>query len=477
VSATVYTGFPEMKFFKDPIYPILFVYAVIAAFTIYAFDGTGDSGDSVMHYLFAKYAPKHPDLFFHHWAKPVFVLLASPFAQFGFNGMKLFNALATLGTIFMTFRIAEQLKIKNSYAVALMLIFSPMYFALTFSGLTEPLFAFFLAAGILLCTKRKYLPAVLLISFLPFVRSEGLIFLGVFGIYLLVKEKWKLIPLLAVGHIVYSFAGYFAHQDLLWVFRKIPYARLDSVYGRGEPTHFAKELFYILGLPAFILFLFGCISIVKDMIRKKISRIMLVVIFGGFVCFFLAHTIFWYYGIFGSMGLTRVFICVMPLMALMMLKGFNLLTEEIISTNKTYSNILKGAILVYIVAFPFTRTHGSLDPDRHLALDVEQKSANEVAMLLHEQKIVHGKIAYQAPYLAVALNIDPFDQQQRTDLNPENVKTLRSGDLLIWDNHFSLLDAKIKKETFDQDTTFTGILFKRWTENGKTVEFSVYRKN
>ena len=61
---------------RNGIFPILFVYVVAAAFTIFYFNGTGDSGDSPMHYLFAKYAPKHPELYFDHWAKPLFVLLA-----------------------------------------------------------------------------------------------------------------------------------------------------------------------------------------------------------------------------------------------------------------------------------------------------------------------------------------------------------------------------------------------------------------
>ncbi|MDQ3111787.1 MAG: hypothetical protein M3R17_18010 [Bacteroidota bacterium] len=466
-----------MRFFKEPIYLILLFYAVLAAFTIFYFNGTGDSGDSITHYLFAKYAPRHPDLYFHHWAKPVFVLLASPFAQFGFGGMKLFNVLNTLGTIFLTYKIAERLQLKNTYAVALLLIFSPMYFVLTFSGLTEPLFALFLAGAIFLCTKRKYLPAILLVSFMPFVRSEGLIFLGVFGVYLIAKQKWKLIPWLAAGHFVYSFAGYFAHQDLLWVFRKIPYAHFDSIYGRGDMGHFAKELFYILGLPALVLFLFGFVALLKDILkRKKISRLVWIVVFGGFLCFFAAHTIFWYYGIFGSMGLTRVFICVIPLMALIMLKGFNFLTEEIIPDRKNISVVLKVAILFYIVAFPFTRTHGAIVFDRDMTLSVEQKAAEEVGKFLFEQKTETPKIAYEAPHLAIALNIDPFDQRKRTHLNAANLKTLKSGDVLIWDNHFALLDMKINKEELDQDTTFTNVFTIPMSENGREAEYRIYRK-
>jgi hypothetical protein len=465
-----------MNFFKSPIYAILFFYVIIAVLTIHYFNGTGDAGDSVSHYLFAKYAPQHPDLYFHHWAKPVFVLLASPFAQFGFDGMKLFNVLASLITILLTYRIAERLKLQNSYAVALLLIFSPLYFTLTFSGLTEPLFAAFLAGGIYLSIKRNYLAAIILVSFMPFVRSEGLIMVGVFGIYFMIRQKWKLLPWFATGHVVYSIAGYFAHHDLLWVFRKIPYARLDSVYGRGDLSHFSTQLFYILGLPALILFLLGIISIVKDIIQGKSTRIIPIVIFGGFLCFFIAHSLFWYLGIFGSMGLTRVFICVIPLMALMMLKGFNLLTEELIPQKKNLSKIFQALILLYIIAFPFTKTHGALVFDRDLNLSVDQKTAMEVAKYIREQEVPLPRLAYDAPYLSIALNIDPFDPLQRIDLSPDNIKVLKPGDLLIWDNNFALLDRKIKKEDLDHDPSLVNLNITRSEENGRLSEFSIYRK-
>lgn len=455
---------------------ILFFYTIIAVLTIHYFNGTGDAGDSVTHYLFAKYAPQHPELYFHHWAKPVFVLLASPFAQFGFDGMKLFNALASLITILLTYRIAERLKLQNSYAVALMLVFSPLYFVLTFSGLTEPLFAAFLAGGIYLSISRNYLAAVILVSFLPFVRSEGLILLGVFGIYFMIKQKWRLLPWFATGHIVYSIAGCFAHHDLLWVFRKIPYARLDSVYGRGELLHFSSQLFYILGLPALVLFLLGIISIVKDIIKGKSTRVIPIVIFGGFLCFFIAHSLFWYLGIFGSMGLTRVFICVIPLMALMMLKGFNLLTEELIPHNKNLRTIFQAVVLLYIIVFPFTKTHGAIVFDRDLNLNIDQKTATEVAKYIREQEIPMPRIACDAPYLYIALNIDPFDPLKRIELTPDNLKVLQPGDLVIWDNNFALLDHKIKKEDLANDPTLINVNITRSEEYGRVAEFSVYRK-
>ena len=110
---------------------------------IFLFNGTADAGDSIYHYLFARYAPTHIELYFDHWAKPVFVLLASPFAQFGFGGMKLFNVMVSVLTTYFTYRSAEKIKIANPLYVLPMMLFATMNFTIMFSGFTEPLFALF----------------------------------------------------------------------------------------------------------------------------------------------------------------------------------------------------------------------------------------------------------------------------------------------------------------------------------------------
>lgn len=58
----------------------------------------GDA-DSATHYRFARYAWKYPVNLLDHWAKPVFTLLASPFAKFGHTGVSVFNLLGGLASV------------------------------------------------------------------------------------------------------------------------------------------------------------------------------------------------------------------------------------------------------------------------------------------------------------------------------------------------------------------------------------------
>ena len=186
---------------KYEIHVVLFVYSIVAALTIFFFDGTGGAGDSILHYQFAKSAPTHPELYFDHWAKPLFTLIASPFAQFGFIGMKIFNALVVFTTLLLTYKITKKLALKNAILSSVILLFSPLFFVFTFSGLTEPLFALFICLGIYSVLIDRRILALIIISFLPFIRSEGLIIMGGFGLYFLLNKQWKLLPWLAFGHI------------------------------------------------------------------------------------------------------------------------------------------------------------------------------------------------------------------------------------------------------------------------------------
>ena len=62
--------------------------------------GTGDDGDSVAHFLYSRDAFLYPKYFFNHWAKPLFVFISSPFAQFGLVGVKLMNVVALTLSLF-----------------------------------------------------------------------------------------------------------------------------------------------------------------------------------------------------------------------------------------------------------------------------------------------------------------------------------------------------------------------------------------
>ena len=462
---------------KHFFYYVLLVYGVIAALSIIYFDGTGDAGDSVTHYLFARYAPSHPVLYFDHWAKPVFVLLASPFAQFGFVGVKVFNVLVTFFTIIFTYRIAEALKLKNGLLIPVFMLFSPLYYILTFSGLTEPLFALFTVAGIFLCLHHRYLAAALVVSFLPYVRSEGLIILGVFGLYFLVKQNWRVIPALIFGSVAYGIAGYFVYHDFLWVFTKIPYAKLSSVYGRGPLLHFVEQLINVTGVPLYALFWLGFISLTVKSIKGKAVAEQSILILVGFTTFFVAHSLFWYLGIFNSMGLKRVLLGIMPMIAIIVLCGFNVIVEEFLNYTPRVKKLLYVFILLYVFVFPFTANPSAIHWKKDMMLCEEQHLAEKVADFIGKQNNRMYPLVYSHYYLSVTMNLDHFDVLKRIDVSRGSISNMKPGELLIWDNRFADSESGINKKELDEDPTLKNIFSCKGTEHDGEMIFAVFQKN
>lgn len=465
-----------MKLLRSP-YPLMLLHLILGVLTLIIFDGTGDSGDSIYHYLYARSAPDHPELYFDHWAKPLFVLLYSPMAQIGFIGVQLLNLLVVNATLYFTYQTAKKLDIPSPYFTLILLIFSPLYFVLTFSGLTEPLFAFFLILAFFMQLNKRHALAIVLISFLPFVRSEGLFFIGIFGLWEVLRGRYTSLLFLLTGSFIYGLAGYFVHNDFFWTITKIPYSKLSSTYGSGTALHFIEQLIYVVGIPFYLLFWIGFLFLTVHYFLRRTSFKLVYFLLGSVVAFILAHTIFWYYGIFNSMGLKRVLICVIPFMALIATYGLS----QIQFILQHFSYRLAGAIVyifaLYTMVFPFTKNPAAIDFKHDLNLHVEQVQANKIANYINahykEPKIIVGNT-----YFCEILNIDCFDPSRKSFITPEAIETAQPGDLIIWDNWFSIVEHGISLDYLINKPNFKLVFETENTDNrerySKMVLFEVY---
>ena len=466
-------------------------YWILSLFILLNFNGTGQEADSINHFLHAKYAPHHLELYFNHWAKPLFTLLASPFAQFGFVGIKVFNILCAFGASYFSFKIAKKLGLQWAILVPFFYFIFPISFTTTFSGLTEPLCALFLSAGIYLVQHKKYQLSALLISFTPFIRSEGLIFIGVFGLLFLFYNQKRALFLLLFGHLLYTAIGFLSGQDFLWVFTKIPYASLSSHYGSGSLFHFTEKLNYLMGIPLLILFILGILYVA---FHKREHNRETILVLSLFLAFFVAHSLFWYLEIFNSMGLKRVFAAVTPLMAIIALYGFNWFFHV---NNYKLRLGIAGIVIAVVSIFPFTKNPAAMDW-KDLNRTEAQENAALVAQYIQPNNLENRRFIYTDPFLSEVLRIDPFNEAQhlilattkhtspvsqfivienhRFTYKPEFYKThtsitpgITEDDVIIWDNWHSIIDYGVHEELLAELNLLQE--FKR----GKST-YKVYRK-
>ena len=421
-----------------PFFAVALVLMIVVA--IFS-EGIFDPGDGILHYQIARWSWKHPELFMHHWGKPVYTLLSSPFAQFGYKGAMIFNVLCHVGAAWLTWRVADRMKLPFAFLAGPLLLFAPISWGCAQSGLTEPLFALTLMLGIYFITAGRNTVAACIISILPFVRTEGFILAPLFGLFFLVRKEYLSMCLLAAGTLLYSIIGAIVvHHDFLWIIHQNPY-RGEEMYGHGGLFHFVGLNEFIFGWSITALLNLGFISLVfrkKLLPRHSLAEIILV--FGCFFVFFVAHSIFWWKGLFGSYGLYRVIACVLPCAVLVSLRGLQLIT--LVYANKKIAVNLTLIVVVATTLFNTFRQYGLF-----LAADEKQKIVQDVATEIRTQHLDQRFLYFGHPLMTHLLDKDPFDPEQCTEMwglaeNP----ALKKDAIVVWDSHFGPLQYAIPEE-------------------------------
>jgi hypothetical protein len=400
----------------------------------------------------------------------------------GIWGVKLMNILLASGALWLIYRIARRLQLANAWMAPLILASVPLHISLILSGLTEPLFAFVLLLGVWWLLQKKYYAALLLLSFLPFVRSEGLVICCVIFIYLLVKEKYDLIPLLGVGHVVYSMLGYVVHKDLLWVFNKMSYATWGSVYGQGRWMHFINKMPEVAGVIVSLLLwigmLFGLVLLVRYLRRRlhddEVNQLWL--IYAIFTAFFIAHTAFWALGIFNSMGLLRVMTGITPFIALIALQGISYLQAPV--KQWRWSRWIAYVLLAAVLLFPFSKHELAYKWERDFSLKADQLADADLAAYVKQNFPDYKKydFYYEPCYLSVTLDIDYFDNRKHKRLlGAFEQNNFADSCFIVWDDWFAVQSGNVPYEKLEKDGRFQLIqLFERkdyWNSTRRTALF------
>lgn len=461
--------------------PILAGTAVLWAFLGFLSPGGYGGEDHFAHYLVSRYSFQHPVLFLNQWGKPLFTLLSSPFSQFGIAGTALFNILVAIATVFFTVKTASILDAPFPHFAAYFVIFAPQFFVLAFSSMTEPLFACVLAAALFTWFSGRHALSCAIVSFLPFARQEGYIFLGIWATMSVIQRRWHLLVYLAIGPTAFAALGAVVHGDLAWIARAFPYratpyrATATDIYGSGELWHYARRLVLVIGPVILWHFVVG-------------FRGAPILLRTCWLAFFLAHSFAWWQGMFASLGLERVFVSVVPITALIALPGLQrTLSRQLNPVDGCVAvlAVLVGAyglvaadsrlqqlhcllflglagifLLLKVPRLPLAPVHGLraifplgvlllsaampfLQFRLPVALTQEQRLVSTAAEWLRTEHLDQRRMSFDYPFLAVALGIDFFDPQRRTPLSRAVENRTEEGSVVVWDGHFGPNEARV----------------------------------
>ena len=432
-------------FFIILLFSILFIVFNILSFLS---DGSYIGGDTYVRYMLSRYAYQYPGNFLYHWGKPIYIALASPFAQFGYTGFKLFNIITGLLTALFAYLISKKLRLENAWLVILFVCFSPIFYMMVFTGMTEIFFGFIIMLSIYFVAKDKYILSAFILSFLPIIRNEGIAIWILFIALYTIRKQYKAMPFLLTGFLFYSVCGLFYFKDFFWLINQNPYKPGGTpIYGHGEWYFYFTNLKLTLGIPLTVLFVPGMFAVFNIVFFKnKFKTILInketqlvVLILGVFFTYFTVHSILWWKGWMSVLGDARFMAAVTPFAAIIGLKGFN----SIINYFKIKRDIII-AVSILIGIF-FIRNANIMYPmPVHLGgTDIVIRDASD---WIKKSNIPPCKTVYWDPFLPVALDLNPYDNSKSQSYiwtvdAPE--KDVVKGDIIVWDAHYAANEGNL----------------------------------
>ncbi|MFH0895105.1 MAG: hypothetical protein V2A54_11785 [Bacteroidota bacterium] len=421
----------------------LFVASIFIAFLS---NGVEGGADSYTHYLISKYASLHPVNFLNHWGKPVFTLLIFPFTFFGITFAKIYNILAIFICAYFVFRTLKILNYPYAFLGFFITLFMPALFILQFSTLTEPTFALLISVGIFLFFRKNYIASSIIMSFIFLVRTESIVMYPLFFIAFLAIKKYKAIPFLASGFLLYSVIGYFVYGDFLWLITQMPYTGANAgIYGSGSLFHYYNNRKFITGEVIGALVVAGLLYLVYIFIfrkeERKISALQLILIAAPAIAFFAAHSYVWWKGNGSSLGLLRVMASIAPLFALLAMAGIQAADKHIFRHGSLY-NLIKLSFIPFIA---YIAIHTFPVPIKANATDRE---VIEASNWIKNSPYSSRKIGLYNGTFAYYTDKDLFSNNEVQWLfgtSPE--KDISPGTIVIWDAHFGPNEGQTKRET------------------------------
>lgn len=422
-------------------------------------DGIVEMGDGVQHYLQARYCWAHPELLLDLWGKPLFLLLASPFAQLGHPGMAAFNAVVTIATCWTAARILRGAGRFAQLAFPLLLAAAPLYVLMAIGGMTEVLFGGLTLLVLRALMRERWTVAAVLVSLTPFSRPEYVAFLPAVIAWITLRKQWRALPWCFTGWVAYAAMAWRVFGDPLWFWTHGPYKSGASVYGSGDLLQFVHHAPGIFGVPVLVLFLTALLIWPwvqrKDVEHRQVHRLMGLTAAGPVLLAFVLHSYIWWKGIHASAGLARVLVTMVPLAAV-----FGLYTWGRLVALRPWSRfvgIAGGTALLTVLSYAGLLTlqgtlHGPLQRSG------DQQALDDAGDALRNMWSPDDVVYSTHPYAAFRAGLDPFDGAHYRALWGLNGQLpadfFRPGELIFWDSQLGPNEARLPLDTLLNDPHF-----------------------
>jgi hypothetical protein len=456
------------KLWEKPEGKVFGLAAVVYILLVLLANGVNGGADTFVHYQMSRYSWIHHELLLNQWGKPVFTVLFSPIAQLGLQAVVWTNLALIFLEAFLVLKIANQLQLKRSWIAPLLFLTCPVVFDNAVSALTEIICALFLILFIHWSLKGKFWIGALVLSFMPFARSEGFVILGIAAMFFFFTRRWKYIPLLLAGSLIMNTIGYWHTGFPLWIFDSNPYVHTDiTSYGSGSFFHFFMWSIPVFGIGFFFLLKYtwnialGVQNRITVDWKKSVAsvdsdafvlrhQVLFWIVLGSFWGYFMAHTMLWWLGMWASLGLLRVmFVIAAPMVVLVLIE-----VNKFIDAKPKLGKWKSIHVLIFLLCGTAIGSNtlilGAFGAPVEYGIE-ESVLDNMHQWMLAENIKTEGRVFAGHAYVTVLLNIDPNDYSKNHQLR--DFMFAQSGDLIVWDGHYGPNEEQTPIDEIEADST------------------------
>jgi hypothetical protein len=324
---------------------------VMRVFFIWYFGDVDFEPDSYMHFLYSvsTFADLPGSLNFAVgvWQKPIFTLITGLITWVsGVHSLwiiKLFNVLIWSALGLLVYQLARQLGLSTRSALIGVFLteFSFIGLRASIGTLTEPLFAILILAAITSLYSKRYTLSCALVSLSALTRSEGLFFLAVWVLILWIFHKrWRFSDLvvLALFPLLWNGWGYLLTGDRTFI--------VSSGYPVKSPYGQGGWLYYPRGFLQYdpVIFLLAVAGFGLTARRSEYRPLhLLLIVYVGF------NVVAWRFGLFGTAGLLRYFVAIVPWLAI-----YSAAVFEYSNVFLAYQYLAKRGLSLFLLQVIFT---------------------------------------------------------------------------------------------------------------------------
>ncbi len=313
-----------LKIHKGPALVVLSLVLIIVVKLVFIIS-LGDKGwepDSYMHFLQLETIwqnfPNNLVLGLSVWAKPLYAYLYSLIITI-FNVDKLWilqvvNVYVVAASSVIVSLIVRKLKF-SEWTSLLALVLTNLSFTLFRSSvtvLTEPIFTLFLISSFYLLQTKRYLWSIILVGISVLGRIEGLWFVALWLIIMYFEKiEWRKILgyglLMILPAFIWNYLGFLQTGEFFFLLNR-GYPTEAGAYGFGSIFYYPRA--FIEMEPIWILLLLLSLVVIWESRRSASKWLYYIALI--FFSFIGVQMILWLRGAFGTAGLLRYFVSIIP---------------------------------------------------------------------------------------------------------------------------------------------------------------------